>query len=249
MSRVVVGYLDGHEWSACFGLSLRDLYLSDQAGPGLIVRPGGRELRKVAGSMGLSDGRNQIARSFLDETDGDWLWFVDSDMGFGPDTVADLVASADPVERPVVGGLCFGLRQVAPGPFNSQRFGIVPTLYALVETETEVGFAPMPDYPRDSVTRVSATGAACLLIHRSALESARLKHGDAWFDLITHPTGDNGKPRTFSEDLSFCIRLAQVGIPMYVNTAVKTTHHKGGIFLDEEMFLGQQEALAGPAPD
>jgi hypothetical protein len=70
----------------------------------------------------------------------------------------------------------------------------------------------------------------------------RAKYGDAWFDTATHPTGLKGKPRNFSEDLSFCVRLAACGIPLHVDTRVKTTHYKGGIFLDEELFLAQQAA-------
>jgi hypothetical protein len=35
------------------------------------------------------------------------------------------------------------------------------------------------------------------------------------------------------------VRLAALDIPVHVNTAVKTTHDKGGIFLDEETFDAQ----------
>jgi len=241
---VVVGLVDNHEWSACFGLSLRDLYLADAVGPARIVRPGGVELRKVAGTMGVADGRNQIAREFLDRTDGEWLFMVDTDMGFGPDTVERLVAAADVVDRPVVGGLCFALRRVEAGDHHGERFGIVPTMYRLVETADEVGFAPIPDYPRDALVGVAATGAACLLIHRSALTAVQDADGGGWFDPIRHPTGDHGRPRWFSEDLSFSVRLARAGIPLYVHTGVTTVHHKGGVFLDEALFLGQQDALA-----
>lgn len=246
---MVVGFVDHHEWSACFGLSLRDLYLSDALGAGHIVRPGGMELRKVAGTMGVADGRNQAAREFLDHSDGEWLWFIDTDMGFSNDIVSRLLAVADPVERPVVGGLCFALRRVEAGPSHSERFGIIPTAYRLVETEDELGFAPIGDYPVDTVFRVGATGAACLLIHRSALEKVRAVHGDAWFDQIKHPTADHGKPRTFSEDLSFCVRLAQADVPVHVDSGARTVHHKGGVFLDEDLYLGQQIPADASVPE
>jgi hypothetical protein len=117
-------------------------------------------------------------------------------------------------------------------------------VYDYVETDGEVGFSPDPGYGRDQVVKASGTGAACLLIHRSALETVRARYGDAWFDVAVHPTGLKGKPRSFSEDLSFCVRLAAVGVPLHVDTRIKTVHHKGGVYLDEELFLAQQAAAA-----
>ncbi len=241
---VVVGFLDGGQWSACFGLSYRDLCLYDVVNSQRIVREGGRELRNLCGTGGIPQGRNKIAREFLDSTDGEWLFMIDTDMGFASDTVDRLVASADPEERPVMGGLCFaGLRQ-RPGDLYAERFLVQPTVYEYVELEDEVGFRPIPDYKRDEVVQVAGTGAACLLVHRTALEKVRARYGNAWFDTITHPTGLKGGPRTFSEDLSFCVRLQSVDIPVHVNTSVKTCHEKGGIFLDEEAFDRQQVMAA-----
>lgn len=238
---VVPAFLDDGHWSACFGLSYLHLTLHDLANRQRIIREGGTYLRKVAGTGGIPDGRNEVTRNFLDHTDGEWLWFVDTDMGFAEDTVDRLVASADEHHRPVMGGLCFAQRKVQDGPFHSVRNGVIPTVYSYVETGEEVGFMPNPDYGRDQVVAASGTGAACLLIHRRVLRKVRERYGDAWWDPITHPTGLKGRPRTFSEDLSFCVRVAGVAEPVHVNTAVKTVHEKGGVFLDEDLFLGQQE--------
>lgn len=237
---VVVGYLDAGRWSACFGLSYRDLVLHDLLGPQRIIREGGKELRKVAGTMGVASGRNDIAREFLDSTDGEWLWFVDTDMGFAPDTVDRLVTAADPELRPVVGALCFAAKWQARGEYWAERYRIAPTVYEYLDLGDEVGFRPILNYPRDQVVQVAGTGAACLLIHRSALDKVRQRYGDLWFEPITHPAGNRGRPRAFSEDLSFCIRLASVDVPVHVDTSVRTTHDKGGIFLDEATFDQQQ---------
>lgn len=48
----------------------------------------------------------------------------------------------------------------------------------------------------------------------------------------------------FGEDMSFCLRLVAQDTPMWVNTAVKTTHDKGGVYLDEETYLIQQAIVA-----
>lgn len=243
---VVVGYLDGGRWSASFGMSYRDMCLYDAASSQRIVRPGGRELRQMCSSGGIAEGRNEVARVFLDDTDGEWLFFTDTDMGFTPDTVDRLVSSADRYAAPVMGGLCFALRRTAPGNAGNlyaPEFAIVPTCYSYAELNDEVGFLPMRDYGRDQVIKVAGTGAACLLIHRDVLVKVRGQYGPAWFDPITHPSGYKGGRRVFSEDLSFCVRLAALDIPLHVNTTVKTSHEKGGVYLTEDAY-DRQMALA-----
>jgi hypothetical protein len=237
---VAVGYLDAGQWSASFGLSYRDLCLYDAASSQRIIREGGTELRRMCGAAGIAEGRNDVAKAFLDNTDAEWLWFVDTDMSFAADTVDRLVAAADRYSAPVVGGLCFAQRKIGQGTqadMYAPTFGIIPTCYAYRETDTEVGFLPMKDYGRDQLIQVAGTGGACLLIHRDALAKVRTQYGgDCWFDPITHPAGFRGERRVFSEDLSFCVRLAAVGIPLHVDTRVKTGHEKGGIYLTEEAF-------------
>jgi hypothetical protein len=227
---VAVGFLDPGTWSHCFGQSLIDLYLVDAFGSKRMV-PHGKQIRESCHAGGIVAGRNSIAALFLDTTECEWLFMVDSDMGFAPTTIDELIGSADPVERPVVGGLCFSLRKRTAGEFYGQKYVVVPTCYEYVDDGESVGFRSMIDYPRDSLFPVSGTGAACLLIHRSALEKVREVAGDHWFDTITHPSG-----KTFSEDLSFCVRLAAVDLPVFVNSAVRTTHDKHGVFLDEAEF-------------
>lgn len=246
---MVVGYLDDGTWSACFGRSYRDLCMMDLiSGKGRIIREGGLELRKVAGTGGIVDGRNDVVERFLDCSDGEWLFMVDTDMGFGPDTVEQLIASADPVQRPVVGALAFALRrQGRPRDYDAENYSIIPTLYSYAELDNEVGFLPIMDYPRGQLVQVAATGAACLLIHRTVLHRIREKHGEGvWFDQIIHPTGDRGKRRRFSEDLSFCVRVQELGFKVFVDTAVRTCHEKGGVFLDEHMY--DQYRAMGAAP-
>lgn len=239
---VVVGFLDPGTWSACFGLSYRDLLLRDQASSQRIVRPGGVELRQLCGTGGIVTGRNRITADFLDRTDGEWLWMIDTDMGFAADTVDRLVAAAGS-DRKVIGGLAFKqTRRRDKSDFYAERWSIQPTLYDWVELAEEVGFLPREPWPEDTRTDVAATGAACLLIHRDALVAVRDTYGDAWFNPTTHPGGDGRKPREFSEDLSFCVRLAACDIAIAVHTGIKTTHEKGGVFLDERSYREQYRA-------
>lgn len=241
---VAVALIDDGNWSACFGLSYRDLLFHDLTGPQRIL-PHGREMRQLSARTSIASSRNKMARSFLDNTACEWLWFIDVDMGFAPDTVDRLIKSADPELRPVMGGLCFSIKRERTAAFYAERFRVQPTVYEYLELADEVGFRPVMDYGRDQVVQVAGTGAACLLIHRGVLEAIRAQQGDTWFEPITHPDGEKGKPRHFSEDLSFCVRAAAADKPVHVDTAVKTCHEKGGVFLDEELF-DQQQAKGAP---
>ena len=243
---VVPSFVDGGTWAGVFGVSWSEMLLADQAaGFSRMIRPGGQYIRKVAGTMGVAAGRNEIVRHFLAHTDGEWLFMVDTDMGFGPDTVERMVRSAMDNGVRVLGALCFAQRvdaDVTQGPYGAVRFRIQPTLYAYQEVPRtgERGFQSITKYRRDAFQRVAGTGAACLLVHRSALDEV----GPDPFMPITDPeAGGNGTPRTFSEDLSFCIRVQAADLEIGVDTSIKTTHYKGGIFLDEVAFAMQQETL------
>lgn len=243
---VIPAVIDGGTWAATFGLSWTALMLHDQAGTGSIIGSGGsgQFIRKQAGTMGVAAARNEIVRYFLDQ-DAEWLFMVDSDMGFAPDTVDRLIASAIEHGIQIIGGLCFAQKtdpDVPVGEFNAQRFRIQPTLYQYVEVRDtgERGFRSITKYQRDAFQLVAATGAACVLVHRDAL----LTIGPEPFMPITDSTGGgNGTPRTFSEDLSFCIRASAAGLSIGVDTSIKTTHYKGGIYLDEATFAMQEETL------
>lgn len=243
---VVPAVVDGGQWAACFGLSWTDMMLRDQAGPGRILGVSGSQqyVRKQAGTMGLAAARNEIAAYFLDQS-AEWLFMVDSDMGFAPDTVDRMIESAEANNVGILGALCFAQKvdtDLRQNEMYSTRYRIQPTLYRYVEVEKtgERGFQSITKYGRDRFQAVAATGAACLLVHRNALAVI----GSEPFMPITDPTGGgNGTPRTFSEDLSFCIRANAAEVAMGVDTSIKTTHYKGGIYLDETTFAMQQETL------
>lgn len=174
------------------------------------------------GPNGLVEGRNMAAAHFLDKTEDEWLFFVDTDMGFEPDALERLVLAADPVHRPVVGGLCFAMKHMGVDGAGGFRVMPVPTLFMWAKNPDQgVGFANRFIYPSDAMLQVAGTGAAFILIHRSVLDSIRAKHGDVWFDFVRY--GDGAQ---VSEDLSFCWRAAEVGAPIFVHTGVKITHHK-----------------------
>jgi cephalosporin hydroxylase len=190
--------------------------------------------------------RNYGARLFLDKTEHEWLLFIDTDMGFAPDSVHRLLEeAADPVTRPVVGALCFALMESAYDGMGGWRRTIVPTMYKLGKTKEtdEPSFCYYGDYEPDTVCEVAGTGAAFLLIHRGALEKVRAECGDRWFDMMYDRAGD-----IVGEDIAFCGRLLKAGIIPAVHTGVRTTHHKE-IWLAEEDFEIQRAVTVEVNPD
>lgn len=211
----------------------------DAVNSGMLIRGGGPMLLPASPNT-LSEQRNRAATFLLDESDAEWLLFVDSDMGFDDDALYKLIDAADPDGCPVIGALCFGLRKTESDLRGGWRTQPFPTIYDWrPNDEGKHGFVIRYDYTPDVVTRVAATGAAFLLIHRSVLESLRPTYGDTWFDRGRMEDGEG----LMGEDISFCARLGRAGIPMFVHTGVKTTHLKA-VWVDEDFYLGQRALTA-----
>lgn len=220
--------------STSFTESLLGLVLHDASSEGRVVRGGGPMLIPTT-PMRLVDNRNYAAKWLLDDSDADWLMFIDSDMGFEPDAVEKLLKVADPAERPVVGGLCFGLRKEESDGLSGWRSVPFPTIYdwRTADGAPRPGFMARYGYSPETVTQCAATGAAFLLIHRSALEAIRAELGDVWFERAKMYPDDE----PMGEDISFCSRLGLLGIPLFVHTGVRTSHLKP-LWVTEEYYQG-----------
>lgn len=158
----------------------------------------------ISGAL-VDDARNGIVERFLTGS-ADYLWTCDSDMDPDADTVARLLAHADPVDRPIVGALCFRV----------YRNGLVePTLWQL-ETEPHEFLRVQREWEPGSLVRVAATGAACLLVHRSVFE----KLPAPWFG----PGSLCGEP--LGEDITFALAAGNAGFPIHVATDVAVGHVK-----------------------
>ena len=170
----------------------------------------------VGSGPNISHARNMVARKFLeDPRQPPWLFMCDTDMVFGPDVIGRLVKAADPVARPVVGALCYSQNTDGGDPY--------PTMYELAERDGQLAFVRYAKWRDGAVVRVTATGAAALLIHRTALEAVEKHAGDAaapWFR--ESPVGT----ALVGEDLTFCLRLGAAGIPVHVHTGARCGHMK-----------------------
>jgi hypothetical protein len=225
--------------STSYTESLLRMFAYDAARDGMLLRGGGPMLLPASPNT-LPERRNNAAQFLLDQSTAEWLLFVDSDMGFDETALELLLAAADPVERPVVGALCFGMRQVESDQRGGWRTQPFPTLYDWRPNDSgKFGFVLRYDYSADCVTQVAATGAAFLLIHRDVLAKLRAQVGDTWFDRARMDVGEG----LMGEDISFCARLGRIGVPVFVHTGVKTTHLKP-VWVDEDFYLDQRALSA-----
>jgi GT2 family glycosyltransferase len=162
----------------------------------------------------LGVGRNLLVDEFF-KTDAEWMLMVDSDMTFPPDALDRLALHAHKDKRPIVGGLCMSKD-------NKPVIKKWITAYTMGSAE----FAPTDG----QVVRVDGTGAAFLLVHRSALETMKAKAQPLqpyWFGEMCM----GGKDRqVLGEDTGFCARAGLAGLPIYVVRGVGIGHEKHVIF-------------------
>jgi len=186
-----------------------------------------RDPTRIAGIADLRTGpfmsgaRNDLAGLFL-ASGLEWLWMVDADMVFNEHTLPAMLAWADPEEVPLLGAYCWAMTRdgamvvtaYRADKDDNGRFG----LSSLIAT----------DLPDNSLVKVEATGAACLLAHRTVFTRINTHTGtdQQWFNEQTI----DGRP--FGEDLSFCLRAGAAGIPLYVHTGIQAGHMR-------DMQLGQ----------
>jgi hypothetical protein len=213
----------------------------------MVILSDAKRSRRIIGEFGhevsgphLPTAKCDIVRQFLKHPDKpEWLWMIDTDATFAVDTLDQLLASADPVKRPIVGALAFGVRPAKDAKGREIRNGVgacplelFPTIYVYGES----GVGMVVDYPLDQLVQCSATGGHCVLIHRNALADPRWTedgHPQPWFRMGFKAGGE------VSEDQFFCMKAGALGYPIFVDTAIKTGHVKTFI-ADEDLYLAQR---------
>lgn len=177
----------------------------------------GKANHEVVGILARQSGprvaaaRNVVVQEFL-LTNAEWLLFVDSDMFWTQDDLRKVIDAAHPTQRPFVGGLCFA----------DQGGQLFPTIY--LRNPDTGQFHVALEFPRNQCVPVDGTGAAFKIVHRSVYERL-LKNADgnpdfAWYQDTTFDGKDRG------EDLTFCQRVRDLGIPIHVHTGADINHVK-----------------------
>ncbi len=135
---VAVAYVHSDQVHYSWHHSFIQLLDHDLANQARIWSGGHVSLR--CGTDGLAQARNTAIRDFLADSTATWLWWVDTDMGFAPDTVDRLVEAADPAERPIMGALCFANREVDNDGMGGRRALAAPVILHWRTIDGESGF-------------------------------------------------------------------------------------------------------------
>ena len=225
MRDVAVCVCVGGTVSSGFYVSLTRILLSDA----LAVEGRIREHITEGSGVNVSMARNRLVDKFL-RSGATWAWMLDADMVLRPDTLDGLLDAADPIERPFVGALCYGMREDDGSAFS--------TTYAW---EGELGsedetFTQRDLIPGFGTVRVGATGVACALVHRDVFIETEDTHSSnfPWFQEVELASG-----KYAGEDIEFMRKCRAAGVPVYVNTSAAVGHDKSQI-VDERVWLAQK---------
>lgn len=213
--------------------SLVDLLVYDRVASNM-----GGDFRVHSQSLGLVEAANGICRSFVD-SEMEYLFWLDCDMGFAPNVLEQLRAAADPEKFPVVSALTFKYQQTHLDGFNGYLCEERPVIMDWVDLGEGTALRSRRTYPENALVRCDATGMACVLIHRSVHEKILDKFGPVWHSPIAFGDGaptsgqidpeiirDAERTKTLGPDVSFWMRAALCDVPIHVHTGVGTNHQK-----------------------
>jgi hypothetical protein len=166
----------------------------------------------TATSTFVTDARNSIHNTFLEQTEATHLFMVDSDVLPPPDTIERLLAH----DKPVVGGVYFKKEKFKIRDANGNVSIIQrPTVYDFnrFDEEKQKYFFHERLKVGKGLEKVDGMGAGCWMIRRDVAEAV----GKSPFSL------DFG-----GEDLTFCKTIERAGFPIYVDWDLQCAH--AGVF-------------------
>lgn len=265
--KVVVGTVHGEEVNAWFFHSMINLasYIRRHSqGEHTVQTIDADDWALVRSGPAMALGRGRLIGTFLEQTDGDALIMLDSDMAFTPDTILQMINAFGQIreqhgdDAAMLGGLAF----ISNDPRHTQP---IPNLWA-DNPEIPGYIYAVHEYQQNTLYEVAATGGACVIIHRSALEKVvKDSEGRAinpfhhvpiidWIMLAKAMEDRSIEDRAallrdvvlgadqLGEDLSFCHRLRQAGFRLFLHTGLRFDHAKSTLIGEQEYFRAVQEA-------
>ena len=168
------------------------------------ARLGQLELRMVQGSL-IYDARDKIAADAIAGGFDRVMW-LDSDMKVDPEIMVKMAEYMD-AGMEYITGLYFARK----APYG-------PVLYKDLRLERDgnlqTPFADMyKNFPERSVFEIAGSGFGGVMTSVKLLDQVTQNFGLPFFPFAG-----------FGEDLAFCWRVKQLGIPMYCDSSIEMTH-------------------------
>ncbi len=167
----------------------------------------------------IYDARNQLAKRAVEGGYDRILW-IDSDMSFDSDLMEKLSADLD-AGMEFVTGLYFTRREKSK-PVIFSKCGIYRS-----EDGSEIRpvFEWFENYPKDSVFEIEACGFGAVMMQTSLAKRVIEEFGQPFAPVYG-----------FGEDMSFCMRLQELGVKMFCDSRIKLGH-VGWRTITEESYL------------
>lgn len=150
----------------------------------------------------LDESRNIIVKFFLDETNAEYLLFLDSDVIPTPDALKALIEA----DKDMIGGLYF-----------SKESPYLPVIYR----EENGNYVNMVGYEKNAIIEVDAIGCGFLLIKRSVFE--KLKNRVDFLKQKNYHAFFSFKDG-IGEDLFFSKIAKKAGFKIFCHTGVVCKH-------------------------
>jgi hypothetical protein len=216
--KVVIGWIDGGQIMGGFAAYLAQI---------LLHRSDRIEAVIAASSPYLSDNRNSLVRTFLDQTDAEWLVSLDTDICVELESFDELLNAADKDKHPIVGGMYFlpmstGI-QVSASCWDLNNPGKYEWLADFVKEVNTEG--------------LHAIGLGYAVIHRSIFEKVAAQYPDnpkPWFQDEYRPLLENW----VSDDINFFDKVHALDEDINVTLCTKATSaHLKYFRLTEDAFI------------
>lgn len=163
------------------------------------------EISFAQGSL-VYDARNTLAKKAISEGFERVLW-IDSDMTFGPDLFSRLSDDLD-----MKSGMVSAI-------YYKRKEPIEPVIYESLTLQDEPGGLKTAsakvklDLPKNEIVQIDGCGFGAVMMQTEYLKAVSEKYG-----LPFYPT------QGFGEDLSFCWRLKELGLPIFADTSIQCGH-------------------------
>lgn len=174
------------------------------------------ELANTKSSL-VYDARNRLASQALNGGFDRILW-IDSDMVFRPDLMIKLAKDMDEG------------REMVSTVYFKRKPPFTPICYKTLEYSEENNrpvyqLEPYLDYPKDQVFQAAGCGFGAVMMTVDLVERVADKFGFPFSPMMG-----------MGEDLSFCWRVNQLGVPIWCDSRIKVGH-AGVMTVTEETYL------------